>query len=74
MRTTVALCSHVLVAVKLVYIYSCIVTELINENNFHQFLIDPWSLEEKAWALSLIHNTRDTRVLNPFRDIDKNKL
>ena len=37
----VALCSHVLVAVKLVYIYSCIVTELINENSFHQsqFLI-----------------------------------
>ena len=35
----VALCSHVLVVVKLVYIYSCIVTELINENNFHQFLI-----------------------------------
>ena len=37
----VTLCSHVLVAVKLVYIYSCIVTELINENSFHQnqFLI-----------------------------------
>ena len=35
---------------------------------------DPWSLEEKAWALSLIRNTGDTRVLNPFRDIDKNKL
>ena len=37
----VTLCSHVLVAVKLVYIYSCIDTELINENSFHQnqFLI-----------------------------------
>ena len=41
----VALCSHVLVAVKLeyiyiyIYIYSCIVLELINENSFHQFLI-----------------------------------
>ena len=48
----VTLCSHVLVAVKLVYIYiySCIVTELINENSFHQnqFLIDcMWSKIKK---------------------------
>ena len=46
----VTLCSHVLVAVKLVYIYSCIVTELINENSFHQnqCLIDcMWSKIKK---------------------------
>ena len=36
-------CVHtclVLVAVKLVYIYSCIVTESINENIFHQIFIE----------------------------------
>ena len=46
----VMLCSHVLVAVKLVYIYSCIVTKLINGNSFHQnqFLIDcMWSKIKK---------------------------
>ena len=31
-------------------------------------------MTEKAWALNLIRNTRDTRAIDPFHDMDKRQI